>query len=104
MKKLMMLFVAAFMFFAINSGANAESFRVTVSPVGGGAQVEQEVFFDYEVGVWHGAPVSAISDLSAWADIDCNTHVLKLPDGNELVTLNNNPAIKGADGAIRPLN
>lgn len=100
MKKLVVLAVAAF--FAMSTHAYADSYRAMVSQ-DNKAGVEQEVFFDYETGVWHGAPVSEVDRISAWKDINSETHKIALPDGRELVTLNNRPAVKMPNGDIRPL-
>lgn len=102
MRKLCLLVIAFAAFFVMPDLAMADSYRVIVTQ-GNNAGVEQEVFFDYETGVWHGAPVSELNRISAWKDINLETHKITLPDGRELVTQDNKPAVKMSNGEIRPL-
>lgn len=90
MKKILILAAAAF--FALSAQANAENIQANVVAGNGYAELST-IFFDYEDGVWHGAPVEKVSDLKAWKNIDLKKYKIVLPDGRELGVLDNKPAV-----------
>lgn len=91
MRKTLTLMIAAFFAFAASAGA--ENYTAKVVDRQGTVEL-QTIFFDYEEGVWHGAPVDKSSDLKAWKDIDLKKQAIFLEDGRELGVLDNRPAFR----------
>lgn len=106
MKKLFFTLLAAGLVF---SCANAlakvypASYTANVSQKDSEKNTEYQVFFDYENGVWHGAPKDEADNISKWMNLDLNKFTIKLANGDELVVVNNMPAIKNASG-VKEIN